>query len=315
MAHTVRYPYHGTLNGGTGHKRTQPGALAYIFSGHGFGTVVGSGIATDTPVLTATPEQILQRQQAIAAQRARDAQAQALTCSGGGVAELVCRALQGSTIPAPSLTPPTIPAIPNWVQQVIHYSRNYRPPMNQYTTQYKGFGSQMTMPGDAERQAIWRQQSILKTYGVILLKQAAVESPRPNWAESYVEGTYILADEYIRLWRSLVAQQQRVVQRNGGTFTPATAPTRESVRKLWQDSLRPRETVMLARAVPESFRNTATPATPTVVDESIVGRPEITGPTQPLGAKAPKPGEIEPRKGGLGLFAVLAAGAAFLATR
>lgn len=313
MAHTVRYPYHGTLNGGTGHIHRQSAAISAVFGRYGnMGDVVGSAITPGivAPVLTVEQEQ--QRLQAIAASRAKQAQIESLT----GVASLITRSL-ASQLPAPPLVAPGIAAVNTWVQQVLAYVKQSYPAPTTY--RYGGFGSSMSMPGDEARRLIGHQQHLLKNYGVVLLKQAAAESSRPNWAESYVEGTYLLADEYINLWRQLIATRMEDARRLPGMVTvnpDIQAPTRGSVRKLWEDSMRPRETQMLAQAVPASFRNTVRPAIPTAVDESIVGRP-ISGAEQPDGAKAPQPGETAPgaRKGGIGMFLAAAAAAAFFATR
>lgn len=320
MAQVVRYPYHGTLNGGTGRLHQQPGAISAIFGGLGhMGDVVGSGILkSPAPAPSLTVEQEQQRLQAIAALRAKQAQVDALT-QPGGVVTGVLDALYGSQLPAPPLTAPGIAAINTWVQQVLVYVKQSRPPVrdSRYGG-FGGFGTSMTMPGDAERRLIWHQQTLLKTYGVVLLKQAAADAGRPNWAESYVEGTYLLADAYIGLWHGIISIQRVNAARFPGQVTVnpnLQAPTRGSVRKLWEDSLRPRETAMLARAVPDSFRNTVRPATPLIVDESIVGRP--TPDEQPDGAKAPEPGEVAPgtKRGGLFIALAAAAAAAFVALR
>lgn len=292
MAHTVRYPYHGTLNGGTGHKRTQPGALSYIFSGHGFGTVVGSGIATDTPVLTATPEQIEQQRQGDAALAARDAQVKALTSGTSVLSDIIGSGALGCAQPAPPMTPPEIAALNTYAQQIIAYTKCAVDPASMQRQTYQ--------LGELPiARAYGYKQRILENYALALLKKAAAYAGSPNWAESYLETTYLLADEYVNYGMAVAAAYAQ--QRSQPTQVPPGL-TRDGVLKRWRDRLLPPQPRQaLARAVPQTFRNTATPAGTTNPADVA----EAPGPAGGQGAKG----------GGLGLFAVLAAGAAFLATR
>jgi hypothetical protein len=85
--------------------------------------------------------------------------------------------------------------------------------------------------------------ALLHRDGMLLLNRAATLTGSPNWAESYVEGTWLLADDYATLG-------QRVYGPNAGW-------TRLGVTARWRSHLSAGRRDALDRAVPASFRNTA----------------------------------------------------------
>jgi hypothetical protein len=263
MAQTVRYPYHGTLNGGTGHKRTQPGALTYILSGYGLGGVVGSTLTGTPGARTLTGPQERQKYRAVGAYRQRQAQIAAF--SGDVAQDALTPVLTVDTAPPPLQVPP-IGALNVYTQQILGFA--YSRPMGE-------------------------RQGILERYAIALLRHAATLKDSPNWAESYLEATYPLSDAYIEVGKE-------IAYRMGAKQIPAGL-TRDGVLKRWRGLLDLGSKQALAVAVPETFRNTATPA----------------GTTDPRAVPAaPAPAGGAPRgAGGLGLFALLAAGAAYMATR
>jgi hypothetical protein len=86
MAHTVRYPYHGTLSGGTGTLNTQSGAAAWALAGWGLGCVQGGGVMGFGTERGLSPEARRQQERAIAAARAKQEQAGLLTRPSSGEA-------------------------------------------------------------------------------------------------------------------------------------------------------------------------------------------------------------------------------------
>jgi hypothetical protein len=105
-------------------------------------------------------------------------------------------------------TLPQIPAIPTWVNGIRRR---------------------------AARRAPRERMAILEAHGVALLGQAARLARSPNWAESYVEGAWLLADD----------------------FGALTGLSRQEVSALWRTRLPHGQQVALNQSVPLSFRNTA----------------------------------------------------------
>jgi hypothetical protein len=293
MAQTVRYPYHGTLNGGTGHKRTQPGALTYILSGYGLGGVVGSTLTGIPGARTLTGPQERQKYRAVGAYRQRQAQIAAFSGLGVDTLNTGVSSVIGTLAPcstAPPMQPPPIGALNVYTDQILAYVACTPRPKYGHETYKVG-----ELPIARE---LGYRQHLLESYAVALLKHAATLHDKPNWAESYVEATYPLADRYIEYGKA-VAHAYARERRTTVQIPPGL--TRDGVLKRWRERLLPAKPAQaLAVAVPQTFRNTATPA----------------GTTDPRAVPAaPAPAGGAAKGGGLGLFALLAAGAAYWATR